>query len=104
MPDPQARVVSLSLRNFRNFERLELPESGLALIGDNGQGKTNLLESLYYLSLLRSMRGARDVDVVRFGADGFFIDARVCTPESHQVSIGFEKSGKRKRARLDGGV
>src|SRR4051812_40336233 len=99
MAGPLARVVSLSLKNFRNFERLDLefPAAGLALVGDNGQGKTNLLESLYYLSLLRSMRGARDTDVARFGADGFFIDARVETPDAHQVSVGFERAGKRKR-------
>jgi DNA replication and repair protein RecF len=41
----------LSARDFRNLVRLdlELPESGLAIIGENGQGKTNLLESIYYL-------------------------------------------------------
>ena len=38
---------------------VELPERGAALIGDNGQGKTNLLESIYYLEIFRSFRGAR---------------------------------------------
>ena len=52
----------LSARDFRNFEKLDLaiPESGLAIIGENGQGKTNLLESIYYLQVLRSVRGARE--------------------------------------------
>ena len=60
---PAARVwvTRVALRDFRNLERLdlELPADGFALIGDNGQGKTNLLEAIYYLQLLRSMRGAR---------------------------------------------
>src|SRR6476619_4516753 len=40
-------IASLSLKAFRNFERLELqvPASGFVLVGENGQGKTNLLES-----------------------------------------------------------
>ena len=47
----------------------------MAIVGDNGHGKTNLLEPIYYLQLLRSARGARDQDVVRFGAEGFHIAA-----------------------------
>ena len=47
----------------------------MAIVGDNGHGKTNLLEAIYYLQLLRSVRGARDQDVVRFGAQGFHIAA-----------------------------
>ena len=106
MAEPGARIVSLSLRDFRNFERLEMdfPSEGLAVVGDNGQGKTNLLEAAYYLSLLRSVRGARDTDVVRFDTDGFFIDARVCVPDAHEISIGFERAGRRKRVRRDGAV
>ena len=108
MTDSRARVRSLSLRNFRNFERLDLdiPSEGFALIGDNGQGKTNLLESMYYLSLLRSVRGARDVDVVRFGADSFFLEAALDVPQRTTMAIGFERAGgaRRKRVRRDGAV
>jgi len=74
------RVVldALSLRDFRNLARLDLgfPSAGVVVVGENGQGKSNLLEAIYYLHLLRSVRGARDVDVVRFGAPGFHISAR----------------------------
>ena len=103
---PQARIVSLSLRDFRNFERLELelPSTGMAIVGENGQGKTNLLEAAYYFSLLRSVRGARDADVARFGADGFFIEASLCGPQPHEISIGFERTSRRKRVRRDGAV
>ena len=106
MADPQAKIVSLSLKDFRNFERLEMefPSGGFVVVGENGQGKTNLLESVYYLSLLRSARGARDTDVARFGATGFFIEAGVCAPDAHQLSVGFERAGRRKRVRRDGAV
>jgi len=104
--EPRASIVSLALKDFRNFERLEMefPSDGLVVVGENGQGKTNLLESAYYLSLLRSVRGTRDVDVARFGADGFFIEASLCVPDAHEVSIGFERGGRRKRVRRDGAI
>lgn len=102
----QVWLQRISARDFRNFTRLdlELPESGLVLIGENGQGKTNLLESIYYLQVLRSVRGARDQDLVRFGASGFFLGAQCLTQSSHEIGIGFETAGKRKRVTLDGVV
>jgi DNA replication and repair protein RecF len=98
------RLDSLSARDFRNFERLELelPEAGLAIIGENGQGKTNLLECVYYFQVLRSARGARDQDLVRFGAKGFHIAAHARSNDTHDVSAGFEIHGKRKKVTRDG--
>jgi DNA replication and repair protein RecF len=100
-----ARLVSIAVRDFRNLARadLELPAEGLAVIGDNGQGKTNLLEAVYYLELFRSIRGARDQDLVRFGAPGFHLGAAIETERPHEISVGFERAGRRKRVRLDGG-
>ena len=101
-----ARLDALTARDFRNLERvdLELPAAGLLLVGENGQGKTNFLEAIYYLQLLRSMRGARDQDLVRFGAAGFHLAARVASDRAREVAIGFERAGKRKRVRVDGAV
>jgi DNA replication and repair protein RecF len=101
---PAARLVALDVRDFRNLAHVELapPPEGLVVIGENGQGKTNLLEAIYYLQLLRSARGARDQDVVRFGTEGFHIGAEVDTDTMHTVGVGFERAGKRKRVRVDG--
>ena len=99
----------LIARDFRNFENLDLlvPAEGLAIVGDNGQGKTNLLEAISYLSLLRSVRGARDSDVVRFGASAFHVRAELVQSGEEPlaygaVSVGYERSGKRKKVTLDG--
>jgi len=101
-------LKSLILRNFRSYaaENFSFHERINLIYGDNAQGKTNLLEAAYYLSLLRSVRGARDADVVRFGAHGFFIDATLCGPtsEARRISIGFDRAGRRKRVRRDGAV
>jgi DNA replication and repair protein RecF len=104
--ESRATIASISLRDFRNFERLELEiaDAGLALIGDNGHGKTNLLEAIYYLCLFRSIRGARDVDLVRFGQDSFYVEGHVRAPDGHVLGVGFERAAKRKRVRLDHAV
>lgn len=94
----------LAVRDFRNLRRvnLELPPEGIAVVGDNGHGKTNLLESIYYLQLLRSGRSARDTELVRFGAEGFHLAAHAVDAPAHEVSVGFERATRRKRVRLDG--
>ena len=101
-----ARLSRLAVRDFRNLAHVDLapPPDGFVLIGENGQGKTNLLESIYYLQILRSARGARDADLVRFGAEGFHIGAEVATDGVHEIGVGFERAGKRKRVRLDGAI
>lgn len=101
---PRVTLRTLGVRDFRNLARLDLrlPAEGAVVIGDNGQGKTNLLEAIYYLHLLRSVRGARDQDVVRFGAAAFHVAARADGAAHTEISAGFERQGKRKRVKLDG--
>ncbi|MDE3053484.1 MAG: DNA replication/repair protein RecF, partial [Gemmatimonadota bacterium] len=102
MTSRAVRLATLRLRDFRNFTRLDLalPAAGLVVVGENGQGKTNLLEAAYYLQLLRSVRGARDADLVRFGAAGFHVEGRV--EAGPAVAVGFERGSRRKRVTLDG--
>ena len=58
----------LSLTNFRNFSRLDmdLPLGPLLLVGANGQGKTSLLESIYYLATFSSFHAFHDREMVNF--------------------------------------
>jgi len=101
---PRVWLRHAAIRDFRNLEKVDLdfPETGLALIGENGQGKTNLLEAICYLEVLRSVRGARDQDVVRFGERGFHIALSVRTDADHELGVGFDTAGKRKRVMRDG--
>jgi DNA replication and repair protein RecF len=103
---PAARLAHLAVRDFRNLANVELspPAEGLVVVGENGQGKTNLLEAIYYFQILRSVRGARDQDLVRFGTDAFHLGATVDTDRCHEIGVGFERATKRKRVRLDGDV
>jgi DNA replication and repair protein RecF len=96
-------VSCVSIRDFRNLGHTDLllPSDGIAIVGDNGHGKTNLLEALAYLSLLRSMRGVRDRDVLRFGATAFNVSAEAQHARVDRVSIGVDRMGA-KRVLLDG--
>jgi DNA replication and repair protein RecF len=62
------RLTHLSLHNIRNYVRLELdlPSGVSVLLGDNAQGKTNLLEAIYYLATSRSPHAGSDRELVNW--------------------------------------
>jgi DNA replication and repair protein RecF len=101
---PKVWLRRIEIQDFRNLERvsLDVPAEGAAIIGDNGQGKTNFLEAISYLHSLRSVRGARDADLTRFGAAGFHLAAEAQTPEPHRIDLGFELATKKKKLLQDG--
>jgi DNA replication and repair protein RecF len=103
-PVAHSALVRLSVRAFRNLRRvdLELPTAGIALVGDNGQGKTNFLEAIYYLRLLRSLRGAQDAELVAFGEAGFHLAGGIEGARAHDVTVGFDRLGRRKKITVDG--
>lgn len=89
-------LQSLKLVNFRNYERAEFEFGpGLTVLtGANGQGKTNVLEAVYYLSLLRSFRTRRLEFLKRWQSPGFFIGAECCSAAgrvSLSVAVGDER-------------
>lgn len=73
------RVTRLSLTDFRNYENadVELQPGPNLFVGSNGQGKTNLVESLGYLSTLASHRVSSDQAMIRQGAAAAIIRARL---------------------------
>lgn len=67
-------LCTLSLTNFRNYksQTLSCDERANLFLGQNGQGKTNLLEAIYYLCVARSCREAMDKELISIG-DNFFL-------------------------------
>ncbi len=59
-------ITHLSLTNFRNYRRLDLdlPASAVVIQGDNAQGKTNLLESVYFLATTKSHRASSESELL----------------------------------------
>lgn len=65
------KLKTLQLQNYRNYESISLnchPDVNI-LIGENAQGKTNLLESIYTLALAKSHRTSNDKELIRFDSD-----------------------------------
>ncbi len=95
-------LAHLRLRDFRNYPRLDVdfaPGFHL-LIGDNAQGKTNVLEAIYLLATLRSFRGVGGQQMVRLGQKGYFVGAQVIGQGEHEIKM-YWSTAERKLA-LDG--
>ena len=62
------RIRSLELENFRNYDHLliSFDDETNILYGDNAQGKTNILEAIYFCAVSRSHKGSRDKDCISF--------------------------------------
>src|SRR4029079_2641456 len=65
------------------------------LLGDNAQGKTNILEAIYLLATLRSFRGVGSAQMVRHGAKGYFVGAKVMGQGEHEIKM-YWSSAERK--------
>jgi DNA replication and repair protein RecF len=99
------RLERLILRGFRNLEETDraVPREGAALLGRNGQGKTNLLEAIYYPVLFRSLRGGADGEVAAFGGSGFHVGAVVAADRAPlEIAATYQNAGKRKRISVNG--
>jgi DNA replication and repair protein RecF len=96
-------VAHLSLHDFRSYAIAEVPlEPGAtAFIGRNGQGKTNLVEAIDYLSRLSSHRVASDAPLVRAGADRALVRAAVVRDGREAVLEVEINPGKANRARVN---
>lgn len=70
------KINSLKLKNFRNYDFLDLEfdQATNIFYGDNAQGKTNILESLYLVGTTKSHRGTKDRDMIEFGQDEAHIE------------------------------
>ncbi len=88
------------------MQELEFPAEGVAIVGDNAQGKSNLLEAIYYLETFRSFRGARDEQLVGFGENVFRVVGSLAhedgTPAEAEVAAAFERRGRRKKVTVGG--
>ena len=82
-------VSHLRLRDFRNYARLDVDFSpGFhVLVGDNAQGKTNILETIYLLATLRSFRGVGGAQMIRHGQKGYFVGGTVVAQGESEIKI-----------------
>src|SRR2546425_11296707 len=95
-------LAHLRLRDFRNYARLDVdfaPGFHL-LLGDNAQGKTNVLEAIYLIATLRSFRGVGGAQMVRHGQKGYFVGGKVIAQGEHETKMYW--SSQERSLSLDG--
>ncbi|MCR4842779.1 MAG: DNA replication/repair protein RecF [Eubacterium sp.] len=88
-------IKSLTLRDFRNYEDLEIEfdRNTNILFGNNGQGKTNILEAVYLAATTTSHRGSKDREMIRFGCDESHIRAVIeKDSREHEIDIHLKKN------------
>lgn len=98
------KLNSVSILNYKNIREANLTFSPKVncLIGNNGMGKTNILDAIYYLSFCKSSSGQTDSSVITHGADMMMLQGHYTRHGAEeQVSIGMQR-GKRKSVRRGG--
>ena len=88
-------IQSVSLRDFRNYEYLDLKfdQATNILYGDNAQGKTNILESLYVSGTTKSHKGSKDKEMIRFGQKEAHINTVVKKNEmEYEIDIHLKRN------------
>ncbi|AQP50724.1 DNA replication/repair protein RecF [Tessaracoccus flavescens] len=99
-------VTELALTDFRNYQQaaLELTSGVTVFVGQNGQGKTNLVEAVEYLSTMTSHRVAATAPLIRAGADSAIVRAKVqaSADDPRVISLELEiANGRSNVARLN---
>lgn len=95
-------VGHLRLRDFRNYGRLDVDFTpGFhVLMGNNAQGKTNILEAIYLLATLRSFRGVGGAQMIQHGKKGYFVGATVVAQGESEIKIYW--SNRERKLSLNG--
>ena len=93
----------LSLKNFRSYSELDLPLApGITIfLGRNGEGKTNIVESILYMAFLSSHRTSGDLPLVKLGESAAYTRAKIQHPDREmlvELEINAEKAN---RARIN---
>jgi DNA replication and repair protein RecF len=95
-------LAHLRLRDFRNYARLDVdfaPGFHL-LLGDNAQGKTNILEAIYLMATLRSFRGVGGAQMIRHGAKGYYVGGNVVGQGEAEIKMYW--SARERKLALNG--
>ena len=94
------RLIQLRLKDFRSYPQLSLmlPHGITALVGENGAGKTNVLEAIHLCCLGRSHRTSADRDMIRTGEETCAVHAQVeRSDRCHEVGIRLYAQPRRRK-------
>lgn len=92
-------LEEIELKDYRNYEHLKLKFNNHhnVLIGDNAQGKTNLLEAIYFLSQGKSYRHSATKDLIRWNKDLFLVKARTKNGQGEKrLEVAIDRENQRR--------
>ncbi len=97
------KTTELEIKNYRNLKRkkINLDFSKILFIGKNAQGKTNILESLYFLSTLKSPRTSNIQEILAFGKNNFEIKTKI-QKAGVNINTSFFYEDKKRELKLNG--
>lgn len=95
-------ISEIQLKNYRNYEKLELSfeDKVNVIIGENAQGKTNLMEAIYVLAMAKSHRTSNDRELIHWDEDFGQIKGKLQKRNS-SLSLELNISKKGKKAKLN---
>ncbi len=96
---PGPSVARVELVDFRCYQsiHLDLPSGVTVISGDNGEGKTSILEAIVWCALGRSFRGVPDAALVRAGQEEAVVRTFISSPErSRKIEVGLRRTGRNK--------
>ena len=98
-------VDRIILKNFRNYEALDigLKDGFNVFCGNNGQGKTNILEAVFFCAIGRSFRYGKDADLVRNGSDAFQIGLSIGDDVTGDIRISYKNTSPSGNSGAGGG-
>ncbi len=98
-------LKKLILSNFKNYDEAELAFSGNinCFVGENGAGKTNILDAVYYLSFCKSYFSSTDIQNIKHGRDFFAVHGFYQNQEKNEDKVSVvQKRGQKKSVRFNG--
>lgn len=92
------RLKSINLKNYRNYEneKILLDSEKILIIGKNAQGKTNILESIYFLSTLKSSRTSNNLELIKFDEQNFEINS-VLEKNNIEIELNYLYTTEKKK-------
>lgn len=92
------KILDLKLKNYRNCKEIELDLNAqkILIIGKNAQGKTNILESIYFLSSLKSPRTINNLELINFDENNVEICANIKKNTEIELDFSYNKEKKRE--------
>jgi len=92
------KIKKLKLKNYRNCKNIELDldSKKVLIIGKNAQGKTNILESICFLSTLKSPRTNNNLELINFDSESVEIDSKI-EKSNVEIELDFYYDNQKKR-------